>query len=65
MLFQGNAKIKASFSQLNKHQEKYFPWKMAIFHSIEITKLFKQGQNVRIGAEHKSKKRNRITKEKQ
>jgi len=55
MLFQGNAKIKASFSQLNKHQEKYFPWKMAIFHSIEITKLFKQGQNIRIGAEHKSK----------
>ena len=33
-----------SLSQLNKHQEKYFLWKMAIFHSREITKQLKQGQ---------------------
>ena len=66
MLLQENAQIKASFSQMKKKNiRKNVSFGNSIFHSIEITKLFKQGQYcIRIRAKQKSKYKNRNEKKK-
>ena len=56
---------KSFFLSIEQTSGKMFPLEMAIFHSIEITKLFKQGQyRIRIRAEQKSKYKNRNEKKK-
>ena len=53
--FARKCKNKSFFLSIEQTSGKMFPLEMAIFHSIEITKLFKQGQYcIRIRAENRN-----------